>query len=547
MDYEIEFTMIEIKDLSKIQKSESVKDDTFGGEVTHESDLSEKYCKEIMSRVESMLPEECSVRYIGCTERIGNYEFSITNGQLEYSVIFQQNTYEWNLQFAVKIGYKENRHGIPVVKTKDCLTEYDYLLEKIKLSIKNSLIRDWYKCIWIKDNQSLTLSGEVYSEIYMAENELRAFINKVMIDNFGAEWNDRPEFYKLNASIEENGVNVKRNVPNFSNIDVSLYTVTLEKLMETIKADIYSDTMPDSPEIQKMIKEKIFETTQLEKMRSALDFLKNRYVKRYNIWERFFLPFIGEPTKWEELLTTFIANRNHVAHNKLLDYVAKEKMLEDVKAFRKCIWEAVTQFDLQNRSEEVEETLQAIEDQKEYEREARLEIIESESGIKIRDKKTILELFQDTMDDIYTFMGDRLYFDEQIEISEQHNLQSISGDQLLLMIENKCGKRLEIYGVLDIDDSEGAKSILEIKIFDGDENISSVMIEYMNGEAQFYSEQASYMPVVQDWYDDSGAETVKEVIGEFLSRVEDECADYTARRQAEEDWNADMADSLEGH
>jgi len=86
------------------------------------------------------------------------------------------------------------------------------------------------------------------------------------------------------------------------------------------------------------------------------------------------------------LLSAFISNRNHVAHNKLLDYSAKEKMLEDVGEFRKGIREAVAQFDLENRSEEVEETLQAIEDQREYERETLLEIIESESGVKIRDK-----------------------------------------------------------------------------------------------------------------------------------------------------------------
>ena len=124
-------------------------------------------------------------------------------------------------------------------------------------------------------------------------------------------------------------------------------------------------------------------------------------------------------------------------------------------------------------------------------------------------------------------------------------MQNIASDQLLLVIRNKCGKRLEIYGVLDIDDSEGAESTLEVKMFDGDENISNVTIEYTNGEAQYYSEQTFYMPVVQDQYDDGGAETIKEIIGEFLSREEDEVADYLARKQAEEDWNADASDTLE--
>lgn len=97
--------------------------------------------------------------------------------------------------------------------------------------------------------QSLMLSREVYAEIYMAENELRAFISKVMIEHFGIDWNDRPEFYKLNASIKENSANIRRNVPSFDNIDINLYTVTLETLMETVKADIYSDTLPEASEI----------------------------------------------------------------------------------------------------------------------------------------------------------------------------------------------------------------------------------------------------------------------------------------------------------
>ena len=102
----------------------------------------------------------------------------------------------------------------------------------------------------------------------MAENELRAFVSRVMIGYFGINWHDQPEFYKLNASIQENAAKVKRNVPNFNNIDVNLYTATLETLMQTVESDIYSDLMQDSPEIQKEVKEKIFATTQNNKMQS---------------------------------------------------------------------------------------------------------------------------------------------------------------------------------------------------------------------------------------------------------------------------------------
>ena len=318
----------------------------------------------------------------------------------------------------------------------------------------------------------------------MAENELRAFVSRIMIEHFGIDWHDRPEFYKLKASIEENAVIIKRNVPNFNNIDVNLYTVTLEKLMDTVMSDVYSDAMQDSPEMQKLIKERIFATTQLDKMKSALDFLKNRYVKKYNIWEKFFKPLIADPVKWEELLTSFIANRNHVAHNKLLDYMSKETMLSDTREFRRFIREAVIKFDEENCSEEVEETLQAIADQREYEQEARMEIVESESGVKIRNKTKILKLFQDTIDEIYTDAVNKVYFDEGIEVLGECKLQDTVDEQLLFSITGRSGKALEIYGVIDIDDSEGTASVMQIRVYNADENIVNGDIEYVNGKTK---------------------------------------------------------------
>lgn len=541
MRFEIEFKLINIKDISKIQQIEEIDDSLFGikKRVECQRDITDEYCKNIINCIMTSLASGCTSKYIGCTNRIGHYEFEISKGDIKYTVIFQQDTYECNMQLTVSIGYKTNKSELS--------DGYDDFLECLKLNIKNSMIGDWNKCIWISDSQSLNLAKEVYFEIYMAENELRAFISKVMIENFGAEWYDKPEFSKLNASIELNTGNVKRCVPNFANIDVNLFTVTLEVLMSTVESDIYTDSIPDNPEIQKSIKSKIFATTQLDKMQSALDYLKNRYIKKYNIWEKCFRPFISGPGKWQDALHIFIDNRNHVAHNKLLDFSAKEKMIHDTVKFRELIRDAVHKFDGENRSTEVEETLQAIEEQREYEREAQLEIVESEAGIKIRDKKMILELFQDTVSDIYTDVCSRLYFDEWLDVNEISSLQNKADEQLLFTINHGNNAILKIYGFVDIDDSEGAASTMRISVVAGDEDIDFENIEYVNGEAEYNSEQTSYMPVVADSYDDGNKETVKEVIDDFLrKRMESyETNSYSKEKRAEEDWLADAADVLE--
>ena len=564
MDYEVEFKLIDINDINKIQRIEK-SEAPFGEDVEIESicDAAEEYCKDVMRKAISEIGMECEWRYIGCTDRIGHYEFKVSNSGTEYTVAFLQDTYEWSMQITVQIGYRDSpkehepRFGFEHSIIKECKNSkeqnvlqsiYDVFLERLKLCIKNRMVRDWYKCVWISDNQSLWLSKEVYSEIYMAENELRAFVSKVMIENLGAEWHDKPEFSKLCASIELNAGNVKRNVPSFANIDVNLYTATLETLMDTVKSDIYTDVLSTAPEIQKIIKSRIFATTQLDKMQSALDYLRTQYTKKYNIWDEFFVPFIVEPDRFEKSLSDFIANRNHVAHNKLLDFSARDKMLCDTLQFRKFVKAAVKKFESENCSEEVEETLQVIEEQREYEREARLEIIESESGVTIRNRKEILELFLDVVHDIYNSIYEYLYFDEEMGVEKISLLKNSTDEQLLFQITFGHSIILSIYGLIDIDESEGATSTLQISVIGvNDEDIATEIIEYVNGEAEYNSEQTSFMPVVEDSLDDGNKEAVQEAIESFLRRKieEFETIGYSEERRAEEDCQADVADILE--
>lgn len=544
MKYEIEFKIIDIKDINKIQHVEEVEDSTWGEMVKVEckDDVADEYCKGVIQCAIEAANIECESRYIGCTDRIGHYEFEITKDDVQYAVILQQDTYEWNLQLTVQIGYKT-----PADKEK-LQNVYDTFLEKLKLCIKNCVVGDWYKCVWISDTQSLWLAKEVYSEIYMAENELRAFVSKVMIENFGVEWYDKPEFSKMSASIELNANNVKRNVPNFANIDINLYTITLEGLMATVKSDIYSDSMASDAEIQKEIKRRIFSTTQLDKMQATLDFLRTKYTKKYNIWDKFFLPFIDEPVAFQKALSIFIANRNHVAHNKLLDLSAKNKMLGDTQKFREYVNNAVKKFDKENLSMEIEETLQAIEDQREYEREAHLEIVESESGVKIRDKEDILKEFHEVVDNFFRVVYEKLYFSESMDIDEESELQDTDDEQLLFKISHGQNVLLAVYGLVSIDASEGATSSLKITVVGkDDENVAEEHIEYINGQAEYNVEQTCYMPVVQDSLDTGNIENISEDVENYLNRLIEayETNGYSEEARAEEDWKADAADVLE--
>ena len=128
-------------------------------------------------------------------------------------------------------------------------------------------------------------------------------------------------------------------------------------------------------------------------------------------------------------------------------------------------------------------------------------------------------------------------------------LQDSVDEQLLFSITGRSSKKLEIYGVIDIDDSEGAASAMQIRVYSADENIVNGDIEYVNGEAEYSPEQTSHMPVVMDSYDDSNAEIIKNAVDEFLERErEDEAiVFFEEKRMAEEDWHAEEMDALESN
>lgn len=127
MGYEIEFKLIDIKDINKVQRVEEVEDSTFGEavKVERKHDTADEYCKAVIQCAIEAANIECESRFIGCTDRIGHYEFEITKDDVKYTVILQQDTYEWNLQLTVQIGYKN-----PEDKEK-LQNEYDTFLEKL--------------------------------------------------------------------------------------------------------------------------------------------------------------------------------------------------------------------------------------------------------------------------------------------------------------------------------------------------------------------------------------------------------------------------------
>lgn len=124
-------------------------------------------------------------------------------------------------------------------------------------------------------------------------------------------------------------------------------------------------------------------------------------------------------------------------------------------------------------------------------------------------------MFRDTISEMYRDILNMMYFDKNFEVNEKNVLKNISGDQLLLSIECNSNK-MEIYGQVDIDDSEGMISLIQMDLFKEDVHIAQENIVFRNGEAEYHSEQACYMPVREEEYNVDGIETIKSLIEKFV-------------------------------
>ena len=132
----------------------------------------------------------------------------------------------------------------------------------------------------------------------------------------------------------------------------------------------------------------------------------------------------------QQLITDFIKNRNHVAHNKPLTYQAYKRMEKSISDMNHLVTKANRMFEESIPSEEMNQTWSAYQDeieteeQRKYWKKNYLRIrIEGETGVEILWHNDIFELFCEVAANLYTTFHDRYYFDEQYGVSEENALE----------------------------------------------------------------------------------------------------------------------------
>lgn len=438
--------------------------------------LWKQFEEKIKEEYEVILFNICENPYLEITIKILNNDFVYTINLIYGSY----NDYS-KISISINNTIKENN-------------SFDQFLENLKIRIKDILIEIWEQshCFWIQDTQSENLSQNLYKKINQTENALRGFINICMIEYLGVYWWEKISAEKFGTKFNETKSKHYKNMfKNFNNIQDLLMSLNAEELKEVMELEIKKWNLPSNlKELENFLK--------LGDTNNFITKSKSYLVVEKNLWDDIFINFFERDFigKWVE----FCKGRNHIAHNKLIDLKYYSKFSQLMEKVNLEINKAHDMFSSKRISNEEKEALaeEFIQNQ---------EIIkymaEEESGVTIRNKSGILELFEEILNEFIDYIESEYTYREgvivtifPIDISEANsiNILKINGT---IFPKNE----LEIIYNCHIEDWESGNSYLEVIASLNQKEIAIGKLDYTNGEYEFNTENASYYPRTMDELD----------------------------------------------
>lgn len=499
------FSMDGIENMDQLYTCSQEYSDELGSNCTDEHYHGEAYCKTIISS----LAEWKDQKYIVSDDRIAKETFVLTAPDgAEYTVSFIINTYN---DMAARM---EVTITAPELKDPE---EYDFLLERLKITLKDKLISDWQECTWLVDEQAATLCKDVYERSFMIENNLRAFVSKVLIHFLGVNWIQRAGMEKEAESVKNLKEKFTQRVPEFENINADFLSMTLETLMGVMfeglvyKDDVILDRQQYAA-VQKLVEKGLCS--------NIGDFLKARRIVDKKIWDDLFVPFIDSPESFKAAVHAFIEDRNHIAHSKVLSWNSYQVILNDFQVMNSLIELADNKFELDEASQEMYSMWMAEQDEAhdtEYEKLYYRGRLAGETGMVILDEDGIKEWFDEVLYEIFADVYQRYHLDVCYEISD---FTESSKGEAAFSVSCPVAKdlRIAVTAEYSIDDDLGGDSTCNITAKNAsDELICKAQVYFHNGNGS-EGEEGLMEAYESTEYDTSELDDFKE---ELFDAIED--------------------------
>ncbi|HDR3313502.1 MULTISPECIES: hypothetical protein [Bacillus] len=429
-------------------------------------------------------------------------------------------------QLRVDISTKEN-------------TAVDKDLHDLKIMLKDLMVEEWMQCVWLVDYQSEEFAEDLYKNIHSVENSLRRLINAVLSHHLGIEWwSFMPTHLTKKYSQRINGYREK--APGFKDVYANLLSIDTSDLISILKfktykiksQSIFNTPDPFSPDslvhnpalvqFQYIMSDIINNDKSIEDHRADLTkLLEEQMEVDIDFWESFFSPLFSCTLrefsgKWEN----FSKDRNHVAHNKLIDdklYRKFKKVMDDL--FGK-ITEAEEKFEevLKIKSDDFLEYMKMYEAENLHrvQIESRQAIAE-QAGIEILSQDQIFFLFLEHVHETFGNISDTIYYRTDIDVTYDEP-ETLESEKIFEVKNNILGTSIHVDADTLIDEEVGCTSTLKLSVYYNANLKENFEISFLNGEAEYNDDQGTYMPKIADELDVSDLEKIENYIFGLLEK-----------------------------
>lgn len=422
-------------------------------------------------------------------EEVDRQFYSLTEVPL-YLIDFHSGEYIWRIGVEYS-SYEKNYELMVSIQSENYIisTENEYL-ERLKRIVKNFIKIKHKKIFWLYDSESEFLATDLYPKVFTVENLARKFITLVMNRKFGIHWWKLVSL-KIQEKHKSRFGGYKAIIDNFKDVD--------ERLMSIDTGDLH-DILSNKVMKWESSEENIMELNQPNLHSENLaKILQRQQVVYSDWWQTIFSPLLPESFLSE--FKDFELNRNHIAHNKLIDKAAYKSILHSIDVVQKALDCGLEKMSLELKSKEVlkEEEFELLQEVLMSER--NLELKEIESGVIIRNSNQILALFNDELSRLYESIEESFRFSEYLNFSDYTELENCNSNSVVFEIQNKIdGYVISFEANTDINDSEGSQSFLYLEYKkDGSPSLEEIgSVSYNYGKVEFNEFQGNYMPIQMD-------------------------------------------------
>ena len=424
-------------------------------------------------------------------EDVDGQFYSLTEVPL-YVIDFHSEEYIWEIRVEFST-YEKNYELMVSIQSENYIVslENEYL-ERLNKIVKKFIKTKHKKIFWLYDSESEFLASDLYPRIFKVENLARKFITMVMNRKFGIHW------WKLvSPKIQEKHKSrlsgYKAIVGNFKDVDERLMSIDTGDLVDILSNKVMK-WVPSEENINKLSKNNLH-SENLYKIMQRQEFEKNDW------WKMIFSAFL--PENFRKAFGEFEANRNHIAHNKLIDRSAYKNILHSIDVVQEALLCGIQKMSSEFKSEErkeVEVEYELLEEELSLS-EIILELKESESGVLTRNSNQILALFNDELSRLYDSIEESFRFSEYLNFSDYTEIENCNSNSVVFEIQNKIdGYIISFEANTDINDYEGSQSFLYLEYKkDGSSSLEEIgSVSYNYGEVEFNEFQGNYMPIQMD-------------------------------------------------